>query len=97
MKQPPGCISIGFSGIIRETGEDTIVKHPKIIPDNDPHNQMFRNMTINERLLYKPLGDHKGIISYLGVHDQSTGAIKLAYAKQEIWNVTLRAMTSLWK
>lgn len=82
LKQPPKCLSIGFSGIICEADEDTVVKHPKVIPNNDPYNQMFRDMIINERLIYERLGSHKGIISYLGVHDQSTGAIKLAYAKQ---------------
>ncbi|KAJ5111718.1 serine/threonine protein kinase [Penicillium alfredii] len=82
VKQPPKCISIGFSGIICEADKDTIVKHPKVIPNNDPYNQMFRDMIINEKLIYERLGNHKGIISYLGVHDQSTGAIRLAYAKQ---------------
>ncbi|KUM63433.1 hypothetical protein ACN42_g3669 [Penicillium freii] len=43
---------------------------------------MFRDMIINERLIYERLGYHKGIIPYLGVHDQSTGAIRLADAKQ---------------
>lgn len=81
VKQPPKCISIGFSGLICEADEDTIVKHPKVIPNNDPYNQMFRDMILNERLIYERLGDQKGIISYLGVHDQSTGAIR-AYAKQ---------------
>ncbi|KAL2370472.1 serine/threonine protein kinase [Blastomyces gilchristii SLH14081] len=82
VKQPPKCISIGFSGIICEIDEDTIVKHPKVIPNNDPYNQMYRDMIINERLVYERLGSHKGIISYLGVHDEVTGAIRLAYAKE---------------
>lgn len=43
---------------------------------------MFRYMIMNERLIYERLGKHEGIIPYLGVHNQSTGAIKLAYAKQ---------------
>ncbi|OJD12616.1 hypothetical protein AJ78_06821 [Emergomyces pasteurianus Ep9510] len=79
---PPKCISIGFSGIICEIDGDTIVKHPKVIPNNDPYNQMYRGMIINERLIYERLGSHKGIISYLGVHDELTGAIRLAYAKE---------------
>ncbi|QSS61031.1 hypothetical protein I7I51_05839 [Histoplasma capsulatum] len=79
---PPKCISIGFSGIICEIDEDTIVKHPKVIPNNDLYNQMYRDMIINERLIYERLGSHKGIISYLGVHDQLTGAIRLAYVKE---------------
>lgn len=43
---------------------------------------MFRDMIMNEKLIYERLGNHKGIISYLGIHNQSTGAIRLAYAKQ---------------
>lgn len=43
---------------------------------------MFREMIINETLIYERLGNRNGIISYLGVHDQSTGAIRLAHAKQ---------------
>lgn len=73
---------MAFSGIICEADEDTIVKHPKIIPNNDPYNQMYHDMIINERLIYERLGNHNGVISYLGVHDQSSGAIKLAHAKQ---------------
>lgn len=58
-----------------------IVDRPKVIPNGDLYNEMFRDMIVNERLIYERLGPHKGIISYLGVHDQSTGAIRLAYAK----------------
>ncbi|OJD18390.1 serine/threonine protein kinase [Emergomyces pasteurianus Ep9510] len=82
VKQPPKCISIGFSGIICEIDEDIIVKHPKVIPNNDSYNQMYHDMIMNERLIYERLGSHKGIISYLGVHDELTGAIRLAYAKE---------------
>lgn len=58
------------------------MKHPKVIPNNDPYNQMYRDVIINERLVYERLGNHEGITSYLGIYDQSTGAIKLAYAEQ---------------
>lgn len=82
MKQPPKCIAIGFSGIICEADDDTIIKHPKVIPNNDSYNEMFRDMIINEKLIYERLGNYEGIIPYLGVYDHSTGAIRLARAKQ---------------
>ncbi|PGH15812.1 serine/threonine protein kinase [Helicocarpus griseus UAMH5409] len=82
LKQPPNCISIGFSGIICIADENTIVKHPKANPRDDSYNQMLRDMILNERLIYERLGAHKGIISYLGIHDQTSGEIRLAYAKQ---------------
>ncbi|KAL1974710.1 hypothetical protein VTN31DRAFT_4914 [Thermomyces dupontii] len=82
VKPPPQCLSVGFSGFICKADEDTVVKHPKYIPGKDSYNRMFRDMIDNERHIYERLGSHQGIISYLGIHDESTGAIRLAYAKQ---------------
>ncbi|KAI2830547.1 hypothetical protein CBS147321_10521 [Aspergillus niger] len=82
LKQPPSCIAIGYSGYICKADQNTIIKHPRYHPDNEPYNQMYRDMISTERQIYERLGSHKGIIPYLGVHDHSTSAIKLAYAQQ---------------
>ncbi|MCJ1254570.1 hypothetical protein MMC24_002385 [Lignoscripta atroalba] len=39
-------------------------------------------MISKESIIYERLGQHEGIIPYFGIYDESTGAIKLAYAKQ---------------
>ncbi|GKZ32810.1 hypothetical protein AbraIFM66950_002437 [Aspergillus brasiliensis] len=80
--QPPNCISMGYSGYICKADQDTIIKRPKQIPGDEPYNLMYHDMTITERQIYERLGNHIGIIPYLGVYDESTGAIKLAYAEQ---------------
>ncbi|KAL1977086.1 hypothetical protein VTN31DRAFT_3368 [Thermomyces dupontii] len=82
VKVPKGHLTSGFSGIICKVDEETIVKYPKFIPNDDSRNRMFRDMISKEREIYERLGAHQGIISYLGIHDESTGAIKLEYAKQ---------------
>ncbi|GJP93640.1 N-Acetylglucosaminyltransferase-IV (GnT-IV) conserved region family protein [Aspergillus niger] len=82
LKQPPSCIAIGYSGYICNADQNTIIRHPRYHPDNEPYNQMYRDMISTERQIYERLGSHKGIIPYLGVHDHSTGAIKLAYTQQ---------------
>ncbi|GFN11038.1 hypothetical protein AtubIFM56815_008604 [Aspergillus tubingensis] len=82
LKKPPDFIAMGYSGYICKADEDTIIKHPRYLPDNEPYNEMYRDMISTEKQIYERLGNHKGIIPFLGVHDQSTGAIKLAYAPQ---------------
>ncbi|RDH38148.1 hypothetical protein BDQ94DRAFT_156844 [Aspergillus welwitschiae] len=82
LKQPPNCIAMGYSGYICKADQNTIIKHPRYLPDNEPYNQIYRDMISTERQIYECLGSHKGIIPYLGVHDHSTGAIKLACAQQ---------------
>ncbi|PLB47527.1 hypothetical protein P170DRAFT_496245 [Aspergillus steynii IBT 23096] len=82
VKYPPNCIAFGFSETICKVDEDTVVKHPQVIPDNDPYNLMFRDMIMNEALIYERLGNHQGVVPYLGVHDEAIGAIRLAYAKE---------------
>lgn len=82
LKQPPNCIAMGYSGYICKANQNTIIKHPRYIPDSEPYNQMYRDMISTERQIYERLGSHKGIIPYSRVHDHSTGTIKLAYAQQ---------------
>ncbi|PYH34739.1 kinase-like protein [Aspergillus neoniger CBS 115656] len=82
LKQPPNFIAMGYSGYICKADQDTIIKHPRYLLDNELYNEMYRDMISTEKEIYERLGNHKGIIPYLGVHDQSTGAIKLAYAQQ---------------
>ncbi|KAL3251917.1 hypothetical protein ABHI18_010389 [Aspergillus niger] len=82
LKQPPNCIAMGYSGYICKADQNTIIKHPRYLPDNEPYNQIYRDMISTERQIYECLGSHKGIIPYLDVHDHSTGAIKLACAQQ---------------
>ena len=82
VKVPKGHLTSGFFGIICKVDEETIVKYPKFIPNDDSRNRTFRDMISKEREIYERLGAHQGIISYLGIHDESTGAIKLEYAKQ---------------
>ncbi|KKZ59927.1 hypothetical protein EMCG_05265, partial [[Emmonsia] crescens] len=48
VKQPLKCILIEFSRIICEIDEDIIVKHLKVISNNDSYNQMYCDMIINE-------------------------------------------------
>jgi hypothetical protein len=82
VKQRPGCIAIGWSGEICRTGDSHVVKHPKFFPGHPAYNEQFRDLITLERNIYERLGNHKGIIKYLGIADMKTGAIKLAYAKQ---------------
>lgn len=81
-KQRPGCIAIGWSGEICKIDDFHVVKHPKWLPGDAAHNERFRDLITLERAIYERLGEHKGIIKYLGVADRRTGAIRLAYAKQ---------------
>jgi serine/threonine protein kinase len=82
IEQRPGCIAIGWSGVICKIGDTHIVKHPKFFANHHTYNEQFYDLITLERNIYERLGDHKGIIKYLGVEDKDTGAIKLAYAKQ---------------
>lgn len=81
-KQRPGCIAIGWSGEICRIDDFQVVKHPKFSPGNTTDNKRFRDLITLERAIYERLGDHRGIIKYLGIADMKTGAIRLAYAKQ---------------
>lgn len=80
--QRPGCIAVGWSGVICKINDTQIIKHPKYFPGNHPYNEQSYDLITLERNIYERLGDHKGIIKYLGIADTNTGAIKLAYAKQ---------------
>lgn len=82
VKQRPGCIAIGFSGEICRIDDSHVVKHPKYFPSHPTYNEQYRDLITLERNIYERLGDHKGIITYLGTADVKTGAIRLAYAKQ---------------
>jgi serine/threonine protein kinase len=81
-KQRPGCIAIGWSGEICRIDDSSVVKHPKFFPGHPTYNEQYRDLITLERIIYERLGDHKGIIKYLGIADMKTGAIRLAYAKQ---------------
>lgn len=80
-RQHPGCIAIGWSGIICKTSDNYIIKHPKSFPENSAYNTQFRDLIDIEKNIYERLGEHKGIIKYLGVEDDNTGAIRLSYAR----------------
>ncbi|GAT25135.1 hypothetical protein RIB2604_01900870 [Aspergillus luchuensis] len=60
---------MGYSGYICKADEDTIIKHPRYLPDNEPYNEVYRDMISTEKQTYERLGNHKGIIPFLGVHD----------------------------
>jgi len=81
-EQLPVRIAIGWSGVICKVGDTHIVKYPKFFPNDHAYNEQFSDLITLERNIYERLGDHKGIIKYLGVENKDTGAIKLAYAKQ---------------
>jgi serine/threonine protein kinase len=81
-KQRPGCIAIGWSGEICRIDDSSVVKHPKFFPGHPTYNEQYRDLITLERIIYERLGDHKGIIEYLGIADMKTGAVRLAYAKQ---------------
>lgn len=59
-----------------------MVKHPKLFPGHTAYNEMHHDIITLERKIYERLGNHIGIIQYLGIADTKTGAIRLAYAKQ---------------
>ncbi|KAF1951656.1 hypothetical protein CC80DRAFT_423959 [Byssothecium circinans] len=82
VKQRPGCIAIGWTGEICRVDDAHVVKHPKFFPGHPTYNEQYRELITLERNIYERLGDHKGIIKYLGIADTETGAIRLAYAKQ---------------
>jgi hypothetical protein len=77
-----GCIAIGFSGEICRIDDSYVVKHPKYFPGHLSYNKQCRDLIILEKNIYERLGDYKGIITYLGIADVKTEAIRLAYAKQ---------------
>jgi serine/threonine protein kinase len=82
VKQRPGCIAIGWSGEICRVNDSQVVKHPKYFPSYPTYNKQYYDLITLERNIYERLGNHKGIINYLGIADIKTGAIRLAYAKQ---------------
>jgi serine/threonine protein kinase len=73
-------IASGFAADIYQTDEHHVIKRPKFFPGYDVENQSFRDLVDNERKVYERLGSHEGILKYFGISDESTGAIKLAYA-----------------
>ena len=73
-------VASGFAADIYQTDEHYVIKRPKFFPGYDAENQSYRALVDNERKVYERLGSHKGIIEYCGISDESTGAIKLAYA-----------------
>jgi serine/threonine protein kinase len=80
--QRPGCIAIGWSGEICRIDDSYVIKHPKFFPGHPTYNEMYHDLITLEKDIYERLGDHKGIIKYFGIADMTTGAIRLAYAKQ---------------
>lgn len=81
VKQRPGCIAIGWSGVIYRVDDSHVVKHPKCFPGHPTYNEQYRDLITLEKNIYERLGDHKGIIKYHGIADVKTGAIRLAFAK----------------
>jgi hypothetical protein len=80
VKQRSGCIAIGWSGEISRIDDSHIVKHPKFAPSHSIYNKQYHDISTLEKDIYERLGDHKGIIKYLGIADAKTGVIRLAYA-----------------
>jgi hypothetical protein len=78
----PGCIAIGFSEEICRINDFYVIKHLKYFPGHLTYNKQCRDLITLERNIYERLGDYKGIITYLGIADIKTKAIRLAYAKQ---------------
>lgn len=82
-KQRSGCITICWPGEICRIDDSHAVKHPEIFfPGHPAFNERYRDLITLERNIYERLGNHKGIIKYLGIVYMKTGVIKLAYAKQ---------------
>jgi serine/threonine protein kinase len=73
-------IASGFAADVYQTDEYHIIKRPKSFPGDDAGNRFFRDLVENESKAYERVGVHDGIIKYFGISDESTGAIKLAYA-----------------
>jgi serine/threonine protein kinase len=82
VKQRPGCIAIGWSGEICRIDDCHVIKHSKSFPGHPTYNELYHDLIALEKDIYERLGDHKGIINYLGIADMKTGAIRLAYANQ---------------
>jgi serine/threonine protein kinase len=75
-------MAVGWTGEIHLFDDSHVVKHPKHFPAQPQYNQLYRDQIALEGNIYERLGCHEGIIKYLGIADENTGAIRLAYAKQ---------------
>lgn len=50
------------------------------------YNEQYHDLITLEKDIYERLGDHKGIIKYLGIADMKTGAIRLASLQGPCWD-----------
>lgn len=90
-------IASGFAADVYQINEHQVIKRPKSFPGCDSDNEFFRGLLDNERKVYERLGSHEGIIRYLGISDESTGAIILEFANDGDFSdyITARAKPSI--